>query len=132
MVRAGPIAFFAGMLGLDAGGRLVTGPQIDDETGRRIVADLSRFESHRGFAAQCWAIWRQLQQVCGSAALSLEQIAKTTVFLRTVRDIWIYEEIREAFLSSSRGLPAIEFVAVQGPAAVADAHVQVEAIATLD
>ena len=132
VAQAGPLAFFAGMLGLNAAGKLVSGAhELDDDLGRRVAGDLARYESHQGFAAQCWALWRLLERVCAKADLALEQIAKTTVYLRTVRDIWIYEEIRDAFLGG-RNMPAIEFVAVQSPGPVADAHIQIEAIAAVD
>ena len=132
VAQAGPLAFFAGMLGLNAAGKLVSGAhELDDDLGRRVAGDLARYESHQGFAAQCWALWRLLERVCAKADLALEQIAKTTVYLRTVRDIWIYEEIRDAFLGG-RNMPAIEFVAVQSPGPVAGAHIQIEAIAAVD
>jgi hypothetical protein len=51
-------------------------------------------------------------------------------YLRHACDLWIYEEIREAFLSGTgRDLPAAELVAIHGPAAVPGAHVQIEAMA---
>ena len=131
-VRTGPLCFFAGMLGLNEAGQLVTGTdELDDEIGRRVVSDLARYESNRGFAAQCWAVWRLLERVCAKAGLTLEQLAKTTVYVRTVKDIWIYEEIRAAFLQG-HSLPAIEFVAIQSPGPVPAAHVQIDALASVD
>ncbi len=68
---------------------------------------------------------------CDRAGLPLDRLAKTTVYLRTAADLWIYEEIREAFLSGvGRDLPAAEFVAIHGPGPVAGAHVQIEATAS--
>ena len=131
-VRAGPLCFFAGVLGLNAAGRLVTGPDdLDDDLGRRVASDLARYESSRGFAAQCWAAWRLLERVCVKSGVTLDQLAKTTVYVRTCSDIWIYEEIREAILPGHR-TPAIEFVCIQSPGPVASAHVQIEALASVD
>ena len=131
-VRTGPLCFFAGMLGLNHAGKLVAGAhELDDDLGRRVVNDLARYESNRGYAAQCWAAWRLLERVCVKAGLALEQLTKTTVYIRSVRDIWIYEEIREAFLGGQH-LPAIEFVAIQGPGPVADAHIQIDALGSVD
>lgn len=130
-IKMGPVTFFAGILGLNAEGTLVADARdLDDPIGRRVVEDLARFESVSGFAAQCWAAWSILKAVCDGARLPLERIAKTTVYLRHASDLWIYEEIREAFLSGvGRDLPAAEFVAIHGPAAVPGAHVQIEAMA---
>jgi hypothetical protein len=63
---------------------------------------------------------RLTQRVCEAAELSLSHPAKTTVYLRSASDLWIYEEIREAFMKSS-DLPAIELVAVQSPGPVPNA-----------
>ena len=131
-MRTGPLCFFAGMLGLNEAGQLVGGAEdLDDDPGRRVVNDLARYESHRGFAAQCWAVWRLLERVCAKAGLTLGALAKTTVYVRTVRDIWIYEEIRAAFLPG-HSAPAIEFVAIQSPGPVPAAHVQIDALASVD
>jgi enamine deaminase RidA (YjgF/YER057c/UK114 family) len=60
----------------------------------------------------------------------LESIVKTTVYLKDASDVWIYEEIRERFLTSvGRDLPAAEFVVIRGPAPVPDAQVQIEVTA---
>jgi enamine deaminase RidA (YjgF/YER057c/UK114 family) len=68
--------------------------------------------------------------VCDEARLPLERLTKTTVYLRHAADLWIYEEIREAFFSGvGRDLPAAEFVAIPGPGPVSGAHVQIEAMA---
>ncbi len=131
-MRAGPLCFFAGVLGLNEAGRLVDSVDgLDDETGRRAVGDLARYENSRGFAAQCWAAWRLLQRICVNANVALEQLTKTTVYVRNSGDIWIHEEIREAFLQAHCA-PAIEFVCIQGPGPVAGAHVQIEALASVD
>jgi hypothetical protein len=84
--------------------------------GRRVVEDLARFEHVPGFAAQCWAAWSILAAVCDEARLPLERLTKTTVYLRHAADLWIYEEIREAFFSGiGRDLPAAEFFGDPGP-----------------
>jgi enamine deaminase RidA (YjgF/YER057c/UK114 family) len=130
-VKVGPLYLFAGILGLNAEGTLVRDARdLDDPVGRRVVADLARFEHAPGFAAQCWAAWSILKAVCNDARLPLERLAKTTIYLRHAADVWIYEEIREAFLSGvGRELPAAEFVAIPGPGPVAGAHLQIEAMA---
>jgi enamine deaminase RidA (YjgF/YER057c/UK114 family) len=129
--RLGKLVLFAGMLGLDGNGRLVAhANDIDDPIGRRVVGDLSRFERAPGFAAQCWAAWMLLVSVSEKAGIPLDSITKTTVYLRYGADLAIYEEIREAFLSSvGADLPAAEFVGMPGPGPVRDAHVQIEATA---
>jgi hypothetical protein len=53
-----------------------------------------------------------------------------TVYLREPADLWIYEEIREAFLAAAgHDLPAAEFVAIPGPGPAPGMHVQLEAMA---
>jgi enamine deaminase RidA (YjgF/YER057c/UK114 family) len=128
-IKTGPLWFFAGMLGLDRTGTLVRSAQdLDDPVGRRVVADLSRYEQHRGLAAQCWQAWTLLRAVCEKAGLPLSKLAKTTLYVRSTADLWICEEIRESFLGEAPQ-HAIEFVAVHGPGPVPDAHVQIEAMA---
>jgi enamine deaminase RidA (YjgF/YER057c/UK114 family) len=132
--KLGKLVLFAGMLGLDGNGRLVTGAhEIEDEIGRRVVTDLARFESEPGFAAQCWAAWTLLRAVAEKGGIALDRVTKTTVYLRHGTDLPIYEEIREAFLSSVNAeLPAVEFVGMPGPGPVRNAHVQIEATAVVD
>lgn len=108
-----------------------TADHLEDPVGVRVVEDLSRFEKNRGFAAQCWQAWRLMERVCSDAGLSLSNIVKTTIYLRSFEEAWIYEEIREAFIQQ-RALPAVEFVAVSGPGPVPNSHVQIEAIAAED
>ena len=117
------------MLGLNGAGRLVRGAHdLDDPVGRRVTDDLARHETAPGFAAQCWAAWSLLKAVVGHMEMPLDCLTKTTVYLRHAADLAIYEEIREAFLSSiGADLPAAEFVAVPAPGPVAAAQVQIEA-----
>jgi len=130
-VGVGGLFMFAGVLGLNAAGRLVShSSELDDPIGRRVAADLQRSENSPGFAAQCWAAWSLLRRVADSLHLPLDAIAKTTVYVSDARDIWIYEEVRECFLSSvGRDLPAAEFVSLRGPGPAAGAMVQIEASA---
>ena len=131
-IKTGSLWFFAGMLGLDAKGALVqTAQDLDDPVGRRVVADLARFESHPGLAPQCWQAWVLLRDVFAKANLPLNTLAKATLYVRSVEDIWICEEIREAFFGHGPR-HAAEFVAVQGPGPAPGAHVQIEAIASED
>ncbi|MBX9843846.1 MAG: hypothetical protein K2Z80_18765 [Xanthobacteraceae bacterium] len=129
--RLGPLTFFAGVPGLGADGGLVHHSRdLGDAVGRRVAADLERFEKAPGFAAQCWAAWSLLKAIADRAAIPLDRLTKTTVYLKNAADVWIYEEIREAFLSGvGRELPAAEFVAIHGPGPVAGAQVQIEATA---
>ena len=130
-VKIGPLYMFAGVLGLSAEGTLVRhSADIADVHGRRVVEDLARHETESGFAAQCWAAWQTLKSVADTAQLGLDRLTKTTVYLRNAADLWIYEEIREGFLSSvGRDLPAVEFVVIQAPGATSKAHIQIEAMA---
>ena len=132
--KIGPFTFFAGILGLTAEGALVRHARdLTDEIGRRTVEDLARFESAPGFASQCWAAWSLLNAIANRAGLPLDRLTKTTIYLRSASDLWIYEEIREAFLSGvGRNLPAAEFVVIHGPGPVPGAHVQIEATASDD
>ena len=131
-VRTGPLWFFAGMPGLNTHGIPARGAhEIDDDVGRHVVTDLCRFESQQGFAAQCWQAWKLLGRVCEAAGLSLAKLTKTTVYLRSASDIWIFEEIRETIFGHAPRY-AVEFVAIHGPGPVPDAHVQIEAIASDD
>lgn len=121
----------AGILSLNERGELVRDARdLADDLGCRVAADLARFETSPGSAAQCWAAWTLLKRVCDSAGLPLDRLVKTTVNLRSARDMWIYEEIRDAFLPDTGGnLPAIEFVGIENPGPIPHAEVQIEAIA---
>jgi len=131
-MKMGPLCFFAGMMGLDDQGQLVHGPaDVSDPVGRQMAADLGRYEIAPGFAAQSWAAWSLLSRACRNGGLTLSDIVKLTVTMRDPRDLWIFEEVREAFMPSAN-LPAIEFVAVHGPGPVKEAQVQIEAIASED
>lgn len=131
-VKTGPLWFFAGMVGLDAKGRLVTSEHaIEDPVGRRVVADLARYERSPGLAAQCWQAWSLLRSVCAKAGVPLGSLAKTTLYVRSTDDIWICEEIRESFFGAGPQ-HAVEFVAIHGPGPIAGAQVQIEAMAAED
>lgn len=130
--KLGPFTFFAGVLGLNADGALVHHSRdLPDAVGRRVVADLERFENAPGFAAQCWAAWSLIKAIADRAAMPLDRLVKTTVYLKNAADIAIYEEIREAFVSGvGRDLPAAEFVVIHAPGPVAGAQVQIEVTAS--
>lgn len=130
-VISGDVVFFAGMLGLGKQGHLVRDARdIEDEAGRRIVADLEKRERVIGLAAQCWAAWALLRDTLANASLSLDALTKTTVYLRDAEDLVIYEAVRSYFISEN--LPAFDCVVVHGPGPVADALVQIEAIASVN
>jgi enamine deaminase RidA (YjgF/YER057c/UK114 family) len=131
-MHMGPLTFFAGMLGLDAGGRLVReARELDDPVAGHFAADLDRYAMAPGFATQSFAAWRILAEVCRVGGRGLDDLIKLTVTMRDPRDLWIFEEVRAAFLPGPM-LPAVEFVAVPGPGPVAEAAVQIEAIASVD
>jgi 2-iminobutanoate/2-iminopropanoate deaminase len=131
-MRMGPLCFFAGMLGLNSAGQIIReATDLEDPIARHHAADLDRYSVTPGFAAQAFAAWDLLARVCATGSIKLSHIAKMTVSMRDPRDLWIFEEVRSAFLPSD-SLPAIEFVAIQGPGPVAAAAVQIEAIASVD
>jgi enamine deaminase RidA (YjgF/YER057c/UK114 family) len=117
------------MLGLTKQGHLVRDARdIEDQVGQRIVADLEARERVAGLAAQCWAAWTLLAATVKTAGLALDALTKTTVYLRDAQDLVIYEAVRSCFISEN--LPAFDCVVVHGPGPVADALVQIEAIAS--
>ncbi|WP_336744030.1 Rid family hydrolase [Aureimonas altamirensis] len=129
MVQVGPVAFLAGMLGLDAAGLPMGGwRDVGSETGRRVVRDLERSERLSGLAAQCWGAWEALSATLVRGGLAVADIVKTTVYLKDERDLETYEVVRSYFIASN--LPAFDCVVVHGPGPVPSAHVQIEAIAS--
>lgn len=128
-VVSGDVVFFAGMLGLTREGHLVRDARdIEDDAGQRIVADLEERERVPGLAAQCWAAWSLLEDTMKLADLPLEALTKTTVYLADADDLVIYEAVRSCFISQN--LPAFDCVVVHGPGPVAEALIQIEAIAS--
>jgi enamine deaminase RidA (YjgF/YER057c/UK114 family) len=131
-VHMGPLTFFAGMLGLDAGGRMVREARdLENPAARHLAADLDRYAVAPGIAAQSFAAWRLLADACRVGGRALDDLVKLTVALRDPRDLWIFEEVRAEFLPGPM-LPAVEFIAVPGPGPIAEAAVQIEAIASVD
>lgn len=129
MVQVGPVAFLAGMLGLNRDGLAMSGwRDIESETGRRVVRDLERSERLPGLAAQCWGAWEALAATLTRGGLSLADIVKTTIYLKDERDLEPYEIVRAHFLD--KDLPAFDCVVVHGPGPVPSVHVQIEAIAS--
>ena len=103
---------------------------LDDPVGRRVVEDLARFESAVGLRRAMLGGVAHPQGGVASGADLRSTHHQDHGLSAHASDLWIYEEIREAFLSGvGRDLPAAEFVAIHGPAAVPGAHVQIEAMA---
>lgn len=128
-MRVGPFLFIAGIMGLSTDGQLAKSESdIASPAGRSVVRDLARFEHAPGFAAQCWAAFELANRVCEGARMTTDSLVKTSVFLRDLQDIWIYEEIRDAFLPGPH-LPAVDFVEVHAPGPLPGASVQLEIIA---
>ncbi len=128
VMRAGPLLYCSGMLGLGADGMLVRGADALPPAARALVRELEAIERVRGLAAQCWAALSQLKASLASAGSGLAQLAKTSVYVRDERDFAVYEIVRREFIGDSE-LPAVEVIVVQGPGPVPDAHVQIESIA---
>ena len=126
-MRAGPLLFFSGMLGLDAGGEPLGSVDALPAAAKALVEPLARRERVQGLAAQCWSALNTLRASATSAGSSLHDIVKTTVYLAHADDLAIYEAMRPAFMDGD-DLPAFECVIVHGPGPVAGAHVQIEAI----
>ncbi len=131
-VQAGPIVFFAGMLGLSDAGRLVMGAADVPPSGRSLVERLQAREHTPGCAAQCWMAWSRLAQTAAALDMPLSNLAKTLVYLAHSGDFEVYEAVREAFISAADPLPACECVVIQGPGPTPEAAMQIDAIGIID
>ncbi|MFN0301875.1 MAG: Rid family hydrolase [Burkholderiales bacterium] len=128
VMRAGPLLYCSGMLGIGADGLLVHSADALPAIARGLVRELEAIERVRGLAAQCWAALSQLKASLASAGSSLAHLAKTSVYVRDQQDFAVYERVRTEFMRDSE-LPAVEVIVVQGPGPVSHAHVQIESIA---
>jgi enamine deaminase RidA (YjgF/YER057c/UK114 family) len=129
-MRAGPLIFFSGIVGLDASGEpLRSGASLPREAAK-LVEPLEKRERVPGLAAQCWAAFDTLRSAAARAGSSLDDVVKTTIYLGHEDDLAIYESVRSAFLDD-KSLPAFECILVHGPGPVAHAHVQIEAIGVM-
>lgn len=128
VVRAGPLLYCSGVVGIGGDGMLARNADTLPAAGQALVRELEAQESRRGLAAQCWAAFDTLQRALSGAGSGLDRLVKTTVYLRNENDRAIYETVRAAFIDTN-ALPALEVVLVHSPGPVPDAHVQIEAIA---
>ena len=126
-MRAGPLLFYSGMLGLNADGELVRSSHELPAEAKKVVQPAEKHEDAQGLAAQCWAALDALKTTAARAGSSLDQIVKTTVYLGHPDDLKTYEAVRSAFFKDD-DLPAFECVLIFGPGPVGHARVQVEAI----
>jgi enamine deaminase RidA (YjgF/YER057c/UK114 family) len=126
-MRAGPLLFYSGMLGLDGRGEPLRDSASLPTTARKLVEPLEERERVPGLAAQCWAALDTLRSTAARAESALNDVVKTTIYLAHEDDLAVYESVRSAFLDDAN-LPAFECVLVHGPGPVGQAHVQIEAI----
>ena len=127
-VKAGPLLYFSGIVGLNSTGHLVHGRADLPAQAQSALATIESKETTSGLAAQCWAALDTLGQVLKSAHASFDRLVKLIVYLRHEADWATYEAVRAQFMADHQ-LPAMEVVVVHGPGPVPDAHVQIEAIA---
>lgn len=127
-VKAGPLLYCSGIVGLNAAGHLVHERSDLPAQVQSTLAVIESKETTPGLAAQCWAALDTLGQVLKSAHASFDRLAKLIVYLRHEADWSTYEATRAQFMADHH-LPAMEVVVVHGPGPVPDAHVQIEAIA---
>ena len=124
-VRAGPILFVSGMLGICAGDGLARNANQVPEDAYALVYSLESKSSDRCLPAQVWFAWNQLQEICAAAKVGLDSIAKTVVYLRDESDIEVYERIRSRFLPQANLAFDCAFVSNPGP--VENAAIQIDA-----
>jgi len=106
-VRAGRMVYTAGQIGLDPA------------TGRLVAGDVE---------AQTERVLQNLQAVLQAAGGGLEQVVKTTVFLRDMGQFAAMNGVYARFFGDHR--PARSTVAVVG--LPLDAQVEIEAVAALE
>ena len=129
-MRAGPLLFYSGMLGLNGSREPLRDSASLPSTARKLVEPLEERERVSGLAAQCWAALDTLRSTAARAESALNDVVKTTIYLAHEDDLPVYESVRSAFLDDAN-LPAFECVLVHGPGPVGQAHVQIEAIGVI-
>lgn len=89
-VRAGSLCFFSGQLGLDpATGQLA-----------------------EGVRAQAEQVMKNVEALCKAAGASLDQIVKTTIFLKDMADFAVVNEVYGSYFKGDK--PARSTIAVAG------------------
>ncbi|MCC6777325.1 MAG: hypothetical protein IT537_11950 [Hyphomicrobiales bacterium] len=126
-MRTGALLFYSGIAGLGDDGELVMAADQLPSSARGLVRTLERTERVPGLAAQCWAALNTLQGSAARAGSTLNELAKTTVYLADEIDLQVYEAVRREFMSDD-SLPAFECVVISGPGPLRTSHVQIEAI----
>ena len=124
--RAGPLLFFAGMLGIDSKGCIATSA---DSVGTEVefIRSLEDASSSPSLPAQVWWAWRRLLDTCEASGLGIDCIAKTVVYLRGESDVAVYEAIRSKLHPHAQ--PAFDCVFVQNPGPIESVAVQIDATA---
>ncbi len=123
-VQAGPLIFLSGVCGWGAEGP-VSGPESLDAEGREAVQRLA--PSRPVAAAQAWAALARIRHTLRAADLSLDDVAKITLYLQDPGDFPAFDAMRRAMAPSSP--PALSIVHIPGPGPTRDVRLSVEAIA---
>ena len=129
-VRAGPLLFLAGMLGIEQNGRLATDSRSVAPEDFDLVASLEKSSSSSCVPSQIWWAWRRIAEACEAAKVALTQIAKIVVYLRDESDLIAYEAIKGLFAPESA--PAFDCVVVANPGPVDEAAIQIDVTALID
>lgn len=129
-VRAGPLLFLAGVLGLGTDGNPASDPANVESDAREFIRSLQDKASEPALPVQVWWAWRRLQQICEAAGIGLQALAKTVVYLREESDLAVYEAVRSMFLRDH--LPAFDCVIVPNPGPTPDIAVQIDVTALMN
>ncbi len=105
-VRAGQLLFISGQI------------PIDPATGNLIAGDIAAM-THRVFA--------NIREILAAAGASLDQVARTTVFLADMNDFAAMNEVYATYFSQ----PAPARSTVQAARLPKDARVEIDAIAVI-
>jgi enamine deaminase RidA (YjgF/YER057c/UK114 family) len=129
-VRAGPVVFFAGLLGLGPEGRIARDAGSVDASDRDFLRSLESLASTPDLPAQAWWAWKRLQQVCEASGAGIEALTRVVVYLREECDISIYEAVRALFMPTV--CTSFDAVFIHGPGPIPAAAIQIDAIAVVD
>ncbi len=129
-VKTGPLMLLAGILGLGPNGQIAMDWSAIDNDAADFVRSLESSTSVPWVPAQVWWAWRRIEEICRSAGIGLDAIAKTVVYLREETDLIAYDAIRSLFVSDA--LPAFDCVLVPNPGPVEAAAVQIDVTALID
>lgn len=128
-VRAGPLIFFAGLLGLGPEGHIARDASSVDASDRAFVTSLEPLASTHDLPAQVWWAWKRLTEVCKASGAGIDSLARIVVYLREERDISIYEAVRALFMPIAS--TSFDAVFIHGPGPVPEAAIQIDAIAVV-